>query len=187
MPLSINVGLSRKASKDYQSTGYSVNVTAELDQSLLARPDELQTQIDGLYAQAEDAINRRVKAHAAETMPASIAERMNGEGHRNSANGHANGNGRVNGNGYANGNGCAANGNGRANGHHNGGGVTKSQARAIESIANRAGLDPSQEAHDLFAVSLDELTIKQASELIDHLKSQAPAQNGHARRWAAAR
>ena len=173
MPLSINVGLSRKASKDYLSTGYSVNVTAELDQSLLARPDELQAQIDGLYAQAEDAINRRVKAHAAEAMPTSIAGRINGEGHRSP----------VNGNGYT------ANGNGRAagNGHHNRGGVTKSQARAIESIADRAGLDPSQEAHDLFGVSLDELTIKQASELIDHLKSQAPAQNGHARRWAAAR
>ena len=38
MPLSINVGLSRKASKDYQSTGVSINVTAELDQSLLAKP-----------------------------------------------------------------------------------------------------------------------------------------------------
>jgi hypothetical protein len=29
MPSSINVGLSRKASKDYQSTGVSINVTAE--------------------------------------------------------------------------------------------------------------------------------------------------------------
>ncbi len=34
MPLSINVGLSRKASRDYQSTGVSINVTAELDQAL---------------------------------------------------------------------------------------------------------------------------------------------------------
>lgn len=39
MPLSINVGLSRKASRDYQSTGVSINVTAELDQTLLARPE----------------------------------------------------------------------------------------------------------------------------------------------------
>jgi len=161
---------------------YSINVTAELDQSLLAKPDELQSQIDGLYAQAEDAINRQVKTSA----PASTTERINGEGHHNRINGNGHANGYANGNGHVNGNGHT-NGNGRANGHHNGGGVTKSQARAIESIANRAGLDPSQEAHDLFGVSLDELTIKQASELIDHLKSQAPAQNGHARRWAAAR
>ena len=170
MPLSINVGLSRKASKDYQSTGYSINVTAELDQSLLAKPGELQAQIDGLYAQAEDAINRQVKTQAAGAAP--------------DRHGHVNGNGHANGNGHGNG---YVNGNGRANGNHNGGGVTKSQARAIESIADRAGLDSSQEAHDLFGVSLDELTIKQASELIDHLKSQAPAQNGHSRRWATAR
>jgi hypothetical protein len=50
MPLSVNVGLSRKASKDYQSTGVSINVTAELDQSLLAKPDQLQREVDNLYA-----------------------------------------------------------------------------------------------------------------------------------------
>jgi hypothetical protein len=38
MPLTISVGLSRKASENYQSTGVSINITAELDQSLLARP-----------------------------------------------------------------------------------------------------------------------------------------------------
>jgi hypothetical protein len=40
MPLSVNVGLSRKASKDYQSTGVGINLTAELDQALLAKPDQ---------------------------------------------------------------------------------------------------------------------------------------------------
>ena len=35
MPLIINVGVSRKASKDFQSAGYSLNPTAELDQGLL--------------------------------------------------------------------------------------------------------------------------------------------------------
>ena len=41
MPLTINVGLSRKASKDYQSTGVSINVTAELDSAFLSKPDQL--------------------------------------------------------------------------------------------------------------------------------------------------
>src|SRR4051794_8578179 len=59
MPLSINVGLSRKSSRDFQSTGFSINVTAELDQSLLSRPDELQVQIDALYAQAGAALDRQ--------------------------------------------------------------------------------------------------------------------------------
>ena len=60
MPLSINVGLSRKASKDYQSTGTSINIVAELDQALLAKPEELQRQIDGLYQQAQNAISRNI-------------------------------------------------------------------------------------------------------------------------------
>ena len=62
MPLSINVGLSRKASKDYQSTGTSINIIAELDAALLAKPDELQKQIDGLYREAQDAIDRNTVA-----------------------------------------------------------------------------------------------------------------------------
>ncbi|MGD0463396.1 MAG: hypothetical protein ABSB74_13005, partial [Tepidisphaeraceae bacterium] len=62
MPLSINVGLSRKASKDYQSTGVSINVTAELDQALLARPDELQRQIGDLYCQAQNALDHQADA-----------------------------------------------------------------------------------------------------------------------------
>jgi hypothetical protein len=49
MPLNINVGLSRKASRDFQSTGYSINLVAELDSALLAHPDELQEQIADLY------------------------------------------------------------------------------------------------------------------------------------------
>lgn len=38
MPLILGVGLCRNASKDYQSAGISINVTAELDQALLTRP-----------------------------------------------------------------------------------------------------------------------------------------------------
>src|SRR5271156_456688 len=64
MPLSINVGLSRKDSKDYQSTGVSINVSAELDQALLARPQELQKQIDALYGQAASALDRHAGAPA---------------------------------------------------------------------------------------------------------------------------
>ena len=60
MPLSVNVGLSRKASEDYQSTGVSINVTAEFGQALLAEPDQLQRQIGDLYAQAHHALDRQM-------------------------------------------------------------------------------------------------------------------------------
>ena len=62
MPLSINVGLSRKASRDYQSTGVSINVTAELDQSLLAKPDELQ-QYEFLLTDALDTVDSSTDDH----------------------------------------------------------------------------------------------------------------------------
>ena len=60
MPLTINVGLSRKSSHNYQSEGVSINVTAELDQALLGRPEHLQREIAGLYHQAETAIQSQI-------------------------------------------------------------------------------------------------------------------------------
>lgn len=60
MPLTINVGLSKKVSKDYNSKGASINITAELGQSLLTKPEKLQAAVDGLYKQAESALERRL-------------------------------------------------------------------------------------------------------------------------------
>jgi hypothetical protein len=163
MPLSINVGLSRKASKDYQSTGYSINVTAELDQSLLAKPEELQKQIDGLYEQAQSALDRQAVSPAQTEAPtrhasAPLPARSNGrqqQANRNGANGRGYRNGHTNGNE-----------NGRG-----GGSATDSQRRAIHAIATRIGVDPQLEARDIIGAELADLTIRQASELIDHLKS----------------
>ena len=55
MPLLINVGLNRKASKDFQSVGVSLNMTAELDQGLLSDPPRLQSEVQRIYSLAEDA------------------------------------------------------------------------------------------------------------------------------------
>ena len=151
--VSINVGLSRKASKDYQSTGVSINVTAELDQSLLARPDELQQEVANLYAQAAQAMDRQAgrpeqtapppRAGPTPTAaPTATATAMQGNGHR-------------------------------ANG--NGGGMTDSQRRAIIAIARRLNVDPAYEADQVIGTPLDDLSVRQAWELIDHLKSLAPA------------
>ncbi len=64
MPLTINVGLSKKSSHNYQSEGVSINVTAELDQALLSRPDHLQREIAGLYHQAEAALEHQIRPQA---------------------------------------------------------------------------------------------------------------------------
>ena len=155
MPLTINVGLSRKASKDYQSSGTSINLTAELDQSLLARPDDLQRQIGDLYQQAEHAMIRQ----ASQPAPASASSQAN------AASG-GNGNGRNGGNGNGgNGNG----GNGQV------APMTQSQLRAIHAIAKRLGIDPADECKRQFGWDLSQLSIRDASTIIDHLKSLQPA------------
>jgi hypothetical protein len=139
MPLSINVGLSRKASKDYQSTGTSINIIAELDQALLAKPDELQRQIDRLYQQAQTAIDR----NSSSPEP---ARQTNGD----------HGNGRR-----------AANGNGNA--------MTASQRRAVLAIAERNNIELDLECREFIGTEFDRLSLRQASDLIDHLKKQPAA------------
>jgi hypothetical protein len=155
MPLSINVGLSRKASKDYQSTGVSINVTAELDQALLAKPDELQKQVGDLYAQAQGALERQ----AANMSTPEQRRRDDGEerpAHRSARNAGDRGH----------------------NGNGNGGGrMTESQHRAISAIADRLDIDARRECRDIIGEELDQLTIRQASELIDHLKGLQPARS----------
>jgi len=45
MPLVVNVGLNRKASRDYQSAGVSINLSAELDSGLINDPARLQAEV----------------------------------------------------------------------------------------------------------------------------------------------
>lgn len=166
MPMSVNVGLSRKASRDYQSTGVSINVTAELDSALLQKPEELQRQIDGLYGQAEQAMARQVQACARSAPP----RRQNGtsvsSGSGPTTTARPRGNGKVAGNG---------------NGHTLPTPMTASQRQAIAAIAERVGTDADQESNALFDVDFGDLTIRQASALIDHLKTLAPAEDRNGR------
>ena len=50
--------------------------------------------------------------------------------------------------------------------------ATASQVRAIHAICNQQGVDPAQLANQRFGVgTLEQLTLRQASSLIDELKS----------------
>jgi len=154
MPLTINVGLSRKTSENYNSTGTSINLTAELDQSLLARPDELQDAIAELYEQAEDALEQQAQT---DDEPRKADPR---DSRRSSSRSHT------------------RNGDSARNGNRNGGSMTDSQKRAIHAIADRLDVDPAEECRHEFGVDLDSLSIREASKLIDHLKSLQPAERG---------
>lgn len=158
MPLTINVGLSRKMSENYNSQGASINLTAELDQSLLARPDELQGAVNELYEQAEYALVRQT--HSAGQAPAN----QRAEPARSSG---------------TNTNGRAQTRNGRGP-DLPGRGMTPAQRHAVSIIADQLGIDPVDEARHEFGIDLDRASLDEASKLIDHLKSlQFSNRNGH--------
>jgi hypothetical protein len=160
----ITVGLIRKRNEDFQSDGASINLTAELDQSLLARPEALQAQIDALYEQANQALAfRSFRAMSQERSPSHIHSRPSASGQMAMPNVGAceSRAGEVRKNPKSNGN---VNGSAR---------MTNSQRRAINVIASAMGIDPLREALDLLGVELDQLSIRQASQLIDHLKAQS--------------
>lgn len=58
--LRVNVGLSRKLSRDYNSTGFSINLDGELTASL-SDPEALIEQVKELYDLAEEALDRQVE------------------------------------------------------------------------------------------------------------------------------
>jgi hypothetical protein len=177
MPLTVNVGLSRKTSANYQSAGTSINLTAELDQSLLADPPRLQSEIDRIYAQAEEALERRargVESHPVTTMTTMTADSEkvpHGAALKRGAHPH----GSLNGNPNA------------GNGVHQGAirPATESQLKALGVICKRNGLDLNGEAHDEFGVAANDLDVRQASQLIDALKERLglPELTPAGRRW----
>ncbi len=166
--LKINVGLNKKASKDFQSTGLSINLEAELDSGLLARPAELQAQIDGLYAQAQDALDRQAAQRTPSTAarPAATPAPRAGytAAHQAPPPAHRSGPrptataGRVDGNAPPL--------------------ATDSQFKAIRAIAQSVGVDPEAESDALgFKLPLGR---GDASRLIDHLKAMQSPQRAAA-------
>ena len=169
MPLSINVGLSRKASKDYQSTGCSHQRHRRNWTPLSWRsPTNCGARSPTSTARPK-ALSHQVSAVIDSSPPQQSSERQTRR--------PTNGNGKDHRNGNINGN-----GNGRSRHTSQGdGSMTESQRRAIFAIAQRTNVDATIEAREFIGTELDELSIRQASELIDHLKEYAQPANGNGR------
>ncbi len=187
MPLTVNVGLSRKASENYQSKGLSINITAELDQSLLADPPRLQDEIDRIYSHAEDALERQ-SASGQQRLPGSQPGRLQAppaNGSLNGSSGHTNGHAAAR-NASPAGNGTAgprfprpttrqAPAAAEASGIPFGGPIrpaTESQMRALRSLAKRLDCELGDLVSEAFGDSSSYLDIRQASHLIDVLKAR---------------
>lgn len=78
MAMQLTVSRNRKTSQNYNSEGFGVSVTVELDQALLGRPADLQQQIDNLYREADEALERQ----ASGTASAPRSTGANGNGRR---------------------------------------------------------------------------------------------------------
>jgi len=68
--LKANVGLSRKVSENYNSTGFSLNLEGEIN-ATLDDPESVIERIRELYDLADEALQRQVEAHTGDSAIAS--------------------------------------------------------------------------------------------------------------------
>ena len=157
MPLKLNVGVSRKIGlPDYGSVGASCNVEVEVESNLIDRDlDAFQARVRDVYVAAHQAVHdelARLQAPSgAHDPPASPS--------RPAANGHPAGNGHA---------GPPSSGRSRPRRP-----ATENQIRAIRSIASRQHADLDGLLRDYGVSRPKDLSLKQASELIDALKTAA--------------
>lgn len=161
MPTKVSIGLSRKAGlPDYGSIGASAQVELELGSDILDGDlNRFRQHVQRAYAACRQAVEDEL-ARERDAPTSRTAASPNGNGHNGSS-----------GNGYRNG----SNGNGRST---NGRSATQSQVRAINAIANRNRLDLAPLLQQRGVQAVADLSIGDASSLIDELKGQTAGSNG---------
>ena len=157
--LKLNAGFSRKVGEpNYGSRGASVNVALELESNLIGDPDALLARIKSLFDLARRSVDEELNGNQAPAEPPGSSQ----QNARRFASG-------------ASGNNTSTGGNGNQGVRY----ATASQVRAIRAICQRQGVNPDRLASERFRVSdLEELTIREASTLIDELKA-APSRGGN--------
>ena len=201
MPMKLNVGFSRKVGEpNYGSRGASIHLEVELDSGVLCDPDNMRACVHRLYALARQSVDDELQRkddgggtelvsvkNQAEALTEPSVNREPGD--EQNCNGRQiqgviedDNAGRSQSDHSRNSNGHATSGdtnhrNGLSNGHTNRIEVaraTQSQIRAIFAITKRQGLDPHTVISERFRVHrMEDLTIREASAIIDELKSGA--------------
>ena len=155
MAVTLSVGLQKKVGlPDYGSFGASCHVEFEIDLCLIDHDlDGFHQKVAGAFAACRQAVNDQLAQQSAQQSPTNGVNYSGGTPGRN---GHA----------HANGNGQGA--------RQPIGRATQSQVRAIFAIARRQRIDPATLVRDRFNVErLEDLSIREASTLIDDLKRGA--------------
>ena len=154
MALKLSVGLQKKVGlPDYGSFGASCHVEFEIDRSLIDNDlDGFHRKVGGAFAACRQAVNDQLAQQPEHSSP--------------NGNGHTDGTPSRNGHSHANGNGQGA--------RQDVASATQSQIRAIFAIARRQRVDPANLVRERFNVELlEDLSIREASTLIDDLKRGA--------------
>ena len=161
MPLKLNVGVSRKLGlPEFSSAGASCNIEVELDSNLLHDLEAFHAEARNAFIAAQQAVHdelARLKAQSS-VQNGQRSSRINGDAYRNGS--------RVPSNGVS----------GRTNGarDHAPKPATENQVNAIIAIGRARDLDLVALLHDEFGLDRpEELTLGQASKLIDDLKAAA--------------
>ncbi len=177
--LRVNVGLSRKLSKDYNSTGYSINVDGEVTASI-SDPEAVIEQVKELFDLAEESLAQQIeRAHS--DMAIGNRDAASQPEPRPQTNGHTATNGTAtptrNGNGKP-----APNGNGPTDEQ-----ATNKQVQFLLSIGKRQNLstaDLERKVAEIVGreVGIYDLTKRDAAKVIDALNGSTANGRTYARR-----
>ena len=152
MPLSLNVSHSKKFGlPNYGSQGACCSLGIELDGSLLrGDPEKFRHEVREAFIACREAVEEELARGPAE-QPVEVSQDHGGNGHSN----------------------------GRGNGARSERPATASQVRAIHAIANRHKVNLAELLQGDYQVDRPEdLSIVEASSLIDQLKAATPAAGG---------
>ena len=147
MPMTINVGLSKKVGEaNYGSRGASVSFQVEVESTLVREPEQLHDKVRYLFRLAEEAVEEELGGHDQHDDQRQAGNGQNGNGSQRPTNGRR---------------------------------ATASQVRAIHAIANRNRVDLPSRLQAMFSVDQPgDLSISEASQAIDDLKSQGGQAGG---------
>jgi hypothetical protein len=165
VPLRLNLGVSRKVGlPDYGSVGASCNVEVELDSALIDRDlDAFHARVRDVYVAAHQAVHDELARLQAPAAPSH--EPLASQPHRPASNGHTVDDSRAHANGHADRPPA-----GRPRPRRP---ATDKQVRAICTIATRQHADLAGLLKEYGVAQPEDLSIRQASELIDVLNAAA--------------
>lgn len=163
MPVLITVGRSTKLSENYNSRGYSVTIQAELPAGAVEDPNLMAETTNQLFQLAADLLDEQI-GHGATDSSSNRPTPAPAEG-RHAAPSAVRPASRRTAPVSVNGQGST-----RPKGEQRG--ITQAQAKALANMARRVGQDPEQLALDEYGKGTRELSIREASSLIDSLKGR---------------